>query len=319
MSKIMIFQKIKNFLLKYKVIIQITISIIILIIIFQKIDFRVVISMLFELDLGLFIILLCISAIKLFTQVLNWSLCLKIFSPPYPLSTILKTHLIGLALRFIVPGGFGIFGKAFYINKELKQTVYSVVVEKFFIFWVICFFAGWAIIISPINFPLSIIHYPLSIIITISPLLLIFIFKELIKNSNYIKTFPKIMISQIVFEILTFTQYFLLLQFFLQIGLSFFDVSICIALILVANIIPITYSGLGLREAASALLLPKIGIPAEIAVGASLIIFLLNAVIPALPGVVFIAMHKKENDNTPHINTEASSGTTVEMPDDGEK
>jgi hypothetical protein len=40
-------------------------------------------------------------------------------------------------------------------------------------------------------------------------------------------------------------------------------------------------------------MLTKLGIPVEIAVSTSLIIFLFNAVLPALPGIYFIARNKK--------------------------
>ena len=105
------------------------------------------------------------------------------------------------------------------------------------------------------------------------------------------------MTSQIIFEFLTFFQYYILLQFFINMNLSFYEVALCISLILVANTIPITFSGLGLRETASAFLLPKIGIPVEIAVGVSLIIFLFNAILPALPGILLIALYKKNKTN----------------------
>lgn len=291
-----LYQKLKEKVEPFKNYIKIFISISILIIIFNKIDTKTTLSMLTSLSLPILIILLGISLFKFFTQATNWFYCLKInddYKSSY--ANVLKTHMIGLALRFFMPGGHATFGKVFYVKHEKKKNIFfSIVLEKFFQSWIIWFFAVWALLFYQSSYRVIIIIA--GLILTIIPFILPIIFRKHINHitqTNYFNALPKILSSQIIFETLTFIQYYLIIQFFVSTKISFLGLSTNIALILIANTIPITFSGLGLRETASALLLPRIGIPIETAVGASLIIFLFNAVIPAIPGALFIITHKK--------------------------
>ena len=333
---------------RLKSILKISISLILLIIIFKGIDVSSTIQMMLNIDKSLLLVLLSISILKFFTQAINWQFCLNMSDPEnkkMSFINIIKTHMIGLALRFFMPGGYATFGKVFYINQTKKRTTFSIMIEKFYIIWIIWFFALWMLVLFPSyipNFNLVTPLYkenwrglflPIAIIVSIAPVVLPFIIKKIILllhtkmenttddnlpaenklrrlmiklydnlrninptylSKNYFRELPKLLISQILFELLTFLQYFILLQHFMNISLSFFKVSFNISLTLIANTIPITFSGLGLREKFSALLLPQIGIPIETAVGASLIIFFLNAVIPALPGLIFIINYNKK-------------------------
>ena len=283
--------------------IKIFISIAILALIFYKIDTKETIAMIAQINLSTILLLFAISLIKFISQAFNWGLCLNIVKhhnyEPVNWKIILKTHIIGLILRLVVLGGLGAFGKIFFINRDKKITTYSILIEKFFIIWIICFFAVWAVIYAPFVSKLDIINsigfLPLAFIISILPL---FLPKFLKKTSvgyvkdSYIKTLPLLITSQIVFIVLTFVQYYVLLKYFVDFYFSFIDVAILVSFILVTNVIPITYSGLGLRESASVWLLPMIGVSPEIAVGTSLIIFFFNAVVPALPGLFFIIKKK---------------------------
>ena len=302
---------------KHKNYFKIALSLIILTIILFKIDKREAVLMILNLNLPTLFLLLGISLLKFLTQAVNWYFCLTIpisssmekdkvgnennksMKHPCTFFTIIKTHMIGLALRFLLPGGHGTFGKILYLDpNQKKESFFSIVIEKFFLVWVILFFASWAFVIVKPLFPKIIfpISFFIAMLVTLCPFIIPALLKKhlsYIQKKKYYYALPKIIASQIIYEVLTFTQYFILLQYFTQMDLNFIDISALIAIILLANIIPITFSGIGLREAASALLLPQVGVAVEIAVGVSLLIFLFNAVIPAIPGMVFIVTHKK--------------------------
>ncbi|MCL2065016.1 MAG: lysylphosphatidylglycerol synthase domain-containing protein [Candidatus Cloacimonetes bacterium] len=303
---------IKQKLLRYKIYIQIAVSILVLVIIFRKIEIKTILSILFSLDISLLLMLLGISLIKFLSQAINWHNYIKIFSfkkDSYTFLTVLKTHTIGLALRFLLPGGYATLGKVYYLDSQRKKdTFFSIVLEKFFIIWIIWFFALWVmffrnkiIFINDVfNNNVYFIILFLSIIITILPFFLPKLFKKFIDKyvkRNFYKYLPNILILQFIFEILTFVLYFITLQSLTSVNLNFFDVSAFVAIILVANTIPITFSGLGLRELASGLFLPRLGVPVEIAVSTSLIIYLINSVLPAIFGAFLIASHKKKEAN----------------------
>ena len=298
-TKIKTFHAVWNTMIKYKVYIQIAISLVIITLIFQRIDGKIAFSLITQLDFTVIGLLLALSLTKFVIQAINWHFCLNLNGNGVSsLKLALKTHIISSALRFFLPGGLATFGKVFYINTQSKtDTVFSILIEKFYITWGIVMFAS-------ISLPLCLFYlhnknafslFLLPAIVFILPFFILKIFPKMTtatQKKNYNKTTPIFIATQLIFIPLTMVQYYILLQFFLSNELPFFMVAIVISLILSADIIPITYSGLGLRETASMILLPLIGIPAEIAVGTSLIIFLFNAVIPAIPGVVLIAINK---------------------------
>jgi len=288
---------------KYQTYGKICLSVIILGIIFSKIEAQAVVKMVYQLTLFTFILLILITILKFFSQAYLWSCCLKInCNHQFSLKSILKTHLVGLALRFFLPGGYGTFGKAFYLDQDKKQTIISIFLEKFFGVWVIIFFALWSFLFT-ISRYLFLIRF-LAIFVSILPFLLPLIFAKISTFSQrtaYYKVLIKIIITQIIYELLTFYQYYILFQAILGNLISFGKIAQTISFVLVANTIPITYSGLGIRETVSMYILPKVGIPAEAAVGASLLIFFLNSIVPALPGVMMIwgkALNKKKEQGS---------------------
>jgi len=293
---------------RYGTYIKIAISIVILYIIFSRIDARATFALFVQLRWYILLLVLSITVVKFISQVITWRLCLEIFSlADFPFKKVIQTHFIGLALRFFLPGGYATFGKAVYFPREnSKNTLFSVLLEKFFGIWVIIFFLAVAYMMNPaMSVTLEGNVTPPStaafvgrlllslggILVILFPFILILIVKRFVSQEiimRYITALPILLLCQIVYILLTATQYYVLLSAFTDLNLHFVKVSLPVAMILCANIIPITYSGLGLREAAAAFFLPKLGIAPEVAVGASLIIFFLNAVLPALPGVYYI-------------------------------
>jgi len=59
-------------------------------------------------------------------------------------------------------------------------------------------------------------------------------------------------------------------------------------------LLPISVSGLGVRENLAVFFLAKYGVPAYAAVGASLFIFFINAILPALIGLVFVIKRRQD-------------------------
>jgi uncharacterized membrane protein YbhN (UPF0104 family) len=197
-----------------------------------------------------------------------------------------------------MPGGIATFGKAFYLKKlNYKDSLMSIFVEKFFILWGIFLFASIALMMY---LPTGMLFLALLVlIVAASPFLLpILAYKALnLKGSmirNYIRTFPKMCVTMIIFQLITFAQYYIILLAFHPYILNFLDISIATAISLVTNTIPITLSGLGLRESATAYLLAPLGVSAHIAVATSLIVFTLNNLFPATIGAFLMASNKSK-------------------------
>ena len=278
---------------------KIAISFLILYILVRKIDFAQAIAQMFKLSFLVILLLIITTIIKFYTQYKNWEWNLRV-NPSFNAKSanVLKNHMIGLALRLVVPGGYAAFAKVFYIsNSSKKATFTSALLERFFQGWIILFFASIALLFFP-NKVSHLVWFFLLVVILLSPFALRYVFRlRILKNIsefsvNYSELLVRVLCSQVFYELVTFFQYYLLISHY--VGLSFWNTSIAVSLILVSNLIPITYSGLGLRETASVMIFQHYHVPAEIAVSSSLLIFIYNAILPALPGFYFLYKGKKQ-------------------------
>jgi len=274
---------------------KIIISLIILVFIYSKIDFSMIFVNIKQLSFFTIFILIITSVLKHVSQGLNWYYALSI-NPKYKPTTynIIKSYLIGISLAFALPGGYATYGKMYFIDNSKKATFASVLIEKFFQTWGNLFYASIATIFYFQNLELW-IRLSIALIVTFSPLLLLMIIYLIPKYRVHIpilkKIFPKIIVSQMIYIPLTVIQYWLILISFTDI--TFIQSCISTTLILSSNVIPITFSGLGLREYFAIKVLAQYGITNTAAVTTALIIFFINSVLPALIGVFFIIRHKK--------------------------
>ncbi len=277
--------------------IKIVITATILFLILRKINFPVLLHNFSSIGFSTMILLILTTCVKLYTQYFNWGTLLKL-NPDYKpkRAEILKSYFIGDALRFLIPGGYGTFGKIYFVNNLKKATAFSIGIEKFFQIWINLFFASFASIFYFRNVNLF-LKLMLFLLILFAPFILYLFFKIIKKkkiriySKRYLKITPQIIGMQVLHNFITFFQYFLILKSFITIG--FMTVCIAVSLILVANIIPITYAGLGLRETFAIQVLSKFNISPEIAVAASLTIFFINLVLPAFVGLIFIIQSRK--------------------------
>ncbi len=275
---------------------KLTLSAIILFLIFKNLDFRNVFKNISSYSLLTVIAVLALALVKHVTQYYNWKKFLQI-NPDYKSSEldIIKSYLIGLALRFVMPGGLATFGKVYYVdNSSKKDTALSIGLEKVFGTWTIWFFAGWASLFYFDNFSYS-LRISLACLITVFPIVLYFVIGKINKLKKYQVSYKhnifKIIISQLIYESSTFMQYWLFINTFISISLA--KVAYSTALILFSNTIPITFSGIGLREFFAINVLSKFAISSEIAVASAFSIFLFNDLLPAILGVYFILKNKK--------------------------
>ncbi len=291
---------------RFLFLLKIGISAAILYFVFRKVDFNVLMTQVTSYSIAVVVMLLVTSAVKHVTQYYNWYWYLRI-NPNYLPNRleVLKSYFIGLALGFVVPGGYATFGKMFFVENRKKATAVSVGVEKFYQTWIVLFFAS---ISSYFYFTeISLIWKILAFaIVIVMPFLLPMALRLLRKKSEFPKRLylitPRIIASQAIYTLITFYQYFILLSNQLSPTetsiISLFSTSIGVSLILAVTLIGITYSGLGMRETAAILILPRYGINPEVAVAASLAIFLFNAALPAAAGAWLIFTHKKRLPNS---------------------
>lgn len=277
---------------------KIVISVVILYFVFRKIDFNVLFDSFKQIKNHVIIILLITTALKIFIEYHNWGHYLKINPEYHPKpAEIFKSHMIGHSLSLLVPGGLGVAGKVFFIEKNSKShTFMSLGVEKFFQIWINLLFASFAAIFyfRKINISIPII---VCVFVVFLPLL-IYWFKHLNRRKSiekyfleYIKILPNISVMQIIYMFITIFQYFILVNVFRPFHV--YSAIISIPLILSSNLIPITYAGLGLREKFAIEVFSKYSISSEIAVAVTLTIFFFNSVLPAIVGLILFLRKKR--------------------------
>lgn len=285
--------------------IKIILAFVILYFIFKRIDYHSVLDNISKIKTSTLIILFLVALIKVVIQIVNWEKYLRI-NPEYKPQTkeIISSYFIGDALRFLVPGGYGTIGKMYFVNNHKKDTFISMGVEKFLQIWITLSFAVFASIFyfKEINLAIKLI---ITAIVWFSPLLLSLLssipkLHMIHKYSfEYNKYIPAIMGRQILYMVLTIIQYYVIMTNLVSI--NFFNVFVAVPLILSANILPITYAGLGIRETFAIEVLHKYGVRASISITCSLIIFAVNNILPALIGVYFIITRKRQESVLPEI------------------
>jgi len=278
-------------------ILKIVITSFILYFVFRKLDFNALLINFSHLNLLVIMIILVTTVLKFYTQLKNWELFLGV-NPHYKPESkeIMISHFVGLALRFFIPGGSAIVGKIFYVENRKKLTLLSLGLEVFFQTWIILLFASVSCFFFFENISKLVITIAF-VLILILPLSAWF-FEGFLKKDHhklylkqYLNFIPKVMPIQFIYIFLTIFQYYIILKTLS--GFTLWKAVIAVPLILSSNTIPITYSGLGLRETFAVNVLGKYGIDPHIAVTTSLTIFFFNAVLPAIIGVFFIFRNKK--------------------------
>jgi len=285
-----------NFKKRFSFYAKITITAFILYFVFRKIDLQSVAENIVKIPVWSMLVLLVTAAGKIYFQLSNWEKYLKL-NPDYKpkRNEIAKSFFIGEALRFVVPGGYGTIGKMYFVNNKKGATFVSVGIEKFLLIWAALFFASIAGLFY-FDFATELKILVFGVVLSLP--FLVPLIGKLFKHESvplFTKGYSRILLPVIgrhaITMFLTITQYFLVINSFYSLSIP--HTTVAVPLILAASIIPITISGLGLRETFAIEVLDKYGIIPEVAVACSLTIFAVNNIIPALIGAFFMVRHKK--------------------------
>ena len=272
---------------------------IILILLFYKIGFGEVYNVILNMN----ILFLPIIFFLYFINVIIGSLNLKIlFNPLSRISfrDILKYHLISWSIGLFVPGKLGEFSLALFVRKEninLGKGLAVSLIDKLMTLSVLLGFA----IIGFILFLDQIWTIVLLIIIVIGIMLFTtFLFSRKLREfiityilrkhkykfegfsstiRDYIKTKKYILIINLFFTLLktlvmVLMTYFIFLSF--NANVSIFLILIIMSISIVSELIPISISGLGIKQAVGVALYSQVGVSTIISAGNYLFLFAVN-------------------------------------------
>lgn len=289
-----------------------------------SIQYDEIISALNSADVVLIAITFGLSIINIYLQFFKWKLTCKSVLSETRKSKILTSLFYGFSAGTITPVRIGeYFGRAIaFKDKPFVQVTAATLIDKFFPLMIVAFIGSISGILF-IHF-----HYNVSFYLTLAMFIVLFslfyflvivirnekfwdgvLFTRL-KNSRRFKHlllplqtfneldkkyFSRMIIVSLLFYLCFLLQYTLLvsafsnnselLNYFWAGNLMMFAKSV---------IPPISLGELGIREGASVFFLTKFGELSSVAFNASIFLFIINILLPALVGLILLA--KRNND-----------------------
>jgi len=285
-------EQLKNriaFILKYLT------GIALLIWILARVDRAQMLDTVLSISLPTFSLLLLIAFINITIQFYRWKYLVENHSNHYVKKDLLPSFFAGFAFRLIIPGGHAEITKIFLLPGKKRGKVVAFGIEKFFQTYIklVLVLMALALQFSAYRFlwifaGLGVVAY--FFIPLIFRLKVLKQFQE--KEINYNRIFLKTLIYSLTIFLFLILQYYILLNESHTIG--FYETTLTSIFIWGSGLIPISVSGLGVRENLAAFFLARYQIPPFAAVGTSLLVFFINAIIPALIGSIFIIRRRAD-------------------------
>ena len=248
-------------------------------------------------------------------QSLRWKILINCSGNAINKKEVLYSVLSGIAIGSITPGKVGEVGKAFFIKSIDKKTLFTYAVyEKIYSFFLIILFGIISLFFLK-NHIFIIGSFFNFVINSLLLLLIIFILFVLMKSDIFFKKFfnlpavkklrifekLKIEINSIpnlnfftvsILTFLVFSVQFLLLILSFENSEIFITLNAVFFIYFAKHLFPISIGDLGVREALTILTLSSIGIGKSAAFNASILLFLINIVIPAVFGSILMIKYR---------------------------
>lgn len=275
---------------------KITISLMIIVYLFSRISLQQVYNSWQIHSLGTILVLILLLMVNLIIQLWRWKIVTTNHISQVRFEDIVKSFFAGFALRLSMPGGHAEIGKILMVNWSRKEALLAFGAEKYIIastHFLGLGLAGWHIFPQFQGGFLAVIALAVALF-AIYPYLkrLPFLKRHLNPEISYSSSMIMVAVLTIVMYALVTTQYYLMLL--PAKTLNWFEIASIVIILIGSTMIPISYSGLGIREGVGIFLFGLFGVEQEMVVSMTLLIFFMNAVTPALIGLGVIINHKRE-------------------------
>jgi hypothetical protein len=287
-------------------------TIILFIVLFIKIDISEVLVILSSLHIGYYVLALIFIPLLYVIRTFRWEILLRAMKIKRPFSNLLLVLIIGVFYGLITPGKVGELGRAYHLKEKKTKTVPTILIEK--ITDIITLFVLSILTISLFfnnysGFEYVIFAGALAIILVTWSLTsknLISLFIKPFKLANeqvdeFVDSFLHIFKNrQIMYKtfFLAICYYVInyISAYFLLLALDI-DPSTVIALPLVVLMgnIPVTISGLGLRESMGAICFILLGESGANGVSFSMMLFVTTTLLPGFFGYLFLLAERKSD------------------------
>ena len=266
---------------------QICIGLALVIWILKQVDREQFIEYFKSLSLVSLVIIPALSCIGLYIQFRRWKYLVERYSKHFNLRDLLPSFFAGFTFRLLIPGGHAEFSKIFLLPGKKRGKVLAFGMEKF-AQALIKIFA--LLIVLPLTFPDFKIY---SIFILLLLVIGYFLFPRIPvlknlqeKDVNYHRVIGMNLVFALGIFIIMGLQYYLLLNQVDSVSLlATYHTSVYLWS---AGLVPISVSGLGVREGFAVYFFNFYGVSAAHAVATSLFLFTVNTIFPALVGAYYI-------------------------------
>lgn len=252
-------------------------------------------------------------SLNLFFQYRRWELLVHRVQPDVPRRTIFSSLLTGITLGFITPGRVGEFGRAFFISgADWARMLGLTLLDKLYAF-LILYFLGLIGMIPVLQadvellvwMPLMMValfFFALLFMLMLHPPFVAAILKKFRhrwehrgKIRQIVHSFeqvpPRLALAIALLalaQVCTYlTQFYLFVRAFAPLPLLK-GTQALMATLWVKTMLPISIGDLGVRESAAIFFLGELDVPAAAAFDGSLLLFLVNVLLPAMAGLVLL-------------------------------
>jgi len=254
---------------------------------------------------------------NIYLQFYKWRYLVRLLKPQVTNREVFQSLLAGFTFGFVTPGRLGEFGRAFFIKDCYWVSLLGIIfIDKLFslavvIFWGaigLMFFVGKQLylytmvpIIIFTAIALIVIYYvlfhPEIIRSFLYSLNIILPFRDKMKSlMSSLDNFHQrqavhLLLLTICFYFIFLAQFYILVYAFEVAPISSTVMAIS-STMLVKSMLPISLGDLGIRESAAIFFLEKIGLQSSTAFNASILLFLINLLIPSLVGLVLVLKYR---------------------------
>ena len=295
---------------------KVIVAILVTLILIRKISLDEIIFALHTADRWLIAAGFSLVVVNLGFQFRKWQLIVHRENRDIPARSVLGSLLVGMALGLITPGRVGEFGRSFFIRgADWARLMALTFIDKMIALGIIYLFGLYGFYRFMVDTLHPYVLWPILITISIFLIILfLFLLRPNLLQSitqripNRLKhpvlhklasgielATPKLTMRLLLYTILqnlTFcTQMVLLIRaFYPAIGLEAYTA--VFAVMMTKTLLPISLGDLGIRESASVYFFSRLNVPHAAAFDASLLLFMINVLLPALIGL-FIFIKKR--------------------------
>ena len=282
--------------MKKSIFIKLFITVFFFIILFYKINFTNIIHAFQSLNVIYLTFALLLVPLLLLIRAWRWQIFLDSSGIVLSLRDTLKITLIGTFYGLITPGKIGEFGRAIHVKERKSITIPTIIMEKLLDIGVLL---ALSLITTFFLFKdssfISISLFVITLCIFLIVLLsinekILFICKFRRSPSSTMMVDPRLVIKSTMITFVYYSIAYCFAFLIVRAGNMQFDGIFVMPIVVLIGNIPITISGLGLRESIGSLCFILLGESAANGFIFSLFLFLFITVFPAIGGYIFSMM-----------------------------